>query len=370
FPITGTAVMAIGFFLLSRMDASTGTVYRSGAMLVLGLGLGMTMQVLVLAVQNAVDYRDLGVATSGATFFRSIGGSFGVAIFGTIFSNRLGSTLADHFPGGLPAAIAGGGNTSGVDPAAVHALPGPIQAGFVGAYADALQSVFLVAIPIVLVAFGLSWLLRDAPLRRTVETSGLGESFAVPKPDASYDEIERAVSVLARRDVRRRLYERLAARAGVDLSPAAVWLLARVGDFAPVTVDELATRCVIERSRLKLALGELEMARLVEECVSDAPYFDLPEGLEEAGWAPDGAPVETLGRGQVPLVLTPAGNAVRDRLLAARRERLAELLDGWSPEQHEELATLLSRLAAELSTDPRDAAPHEHVAPGAASGNR
>ncbi|HEY4278900.1 MAG TPA: MDR family MFS transporter, partial [Conexibacter sp.] len=98
FPIAGTGLMAIGFFLLSRMDEGTTAVYRSEAMLVLGLGLGMTMQVLVLAVQNAVEYRDLGVATSGATLFRFVGGSLGTATFGAIFSNRLTSELGGAVP--------------------------------------------------------------------------------------------------------------------------------------------------------------------------------------------------------------------------------------------------------------------------------
>ena len=90
FPIAGTAIMVVGFWLLSTMEPDTSAVERSLDMLVLGLGIGLVMQVLVLAVQNDVDYRDLGVATSGATFFRSIGGCFGVAICGAIFSNRLG----------------------------------------------------------------------------------------------------------------------------------------------------------------------------------------------------------------------------------------------------------------------------------------
>ncbi|HTW11626.1 MAG TPA: MDR family MFS transporter, partial [Solirubrobacteraceae bacterium] len=91
FPIAGTFVMVVGLYLLSRMDAATTRAVSSAYMFVLGLGLGMVMQVLVLAVQNAVDYEDLGVATSGATLFRSIGGSVGTAILGSIFSSRLKS---------------------------------------------------------------------------------------------------------------------------------------------------------------------------------------------------------------------------------------------------------------------------------------
>src|SRR3954466_579889 len=93
FPVVGTAVMGVGMLLLSRLAVDTPAIVSGAFMLVLGLGLGMTMQVLVLAAQNAVDYEHLGVATSGATLFRQIGGSIGVAIFGAIFANRLAAAL-------------------------------------------------------------------------------------------------------------------------------------------------------------------------------------------------------------------------------------------------------------------------------------
>lgn len=327
FPIVGTALAAVGFGLLSTMDAGTTTLQRSAYMLVLGLGLGMTMQVLVLVVQNAVDYRDLGVATSGATFFRSIGGSFGVAIFGAIFSNRLETEIADHFPRGVPSALASGASGGGVDPERIQGLPPAIKLPFVDAYSDALSTVFLVALPVVLVAFLLTWLLREVPLRRTVETNGLGESFAIAKPDTSIDEIARGLSVLARRDTRKRIYERLAARAGVELPPAAVWLLGRVAEQAPVAREQLVANCGVSGDRLAGPLAELEGAGLVEPNAAGA------------------------------LVLSASGVAVRDRLLAARKERLGELLEGWSPEQHDELAALLTRLADDLAHDPGDALP-------------
>src|SRR3954465_13873872 len=105
FPIAGTVIAALGMVLLSRLDAQTSTLYGIVAMLVMGLGLGLVMQVLVLAVQNAVEYADLGVATSGATLFRSMGGSIGTAVLGAIFTARLTSELA-----GSPAAGAAAGS--------------------------------------------------------------------------------------------------------------------------------------------------------------------------------------------------------------------------------------------------------------------
>ena len=100
FPIAGTAVMALGFLLLSQMDAGTSTLVQSLYLLVLGAGIGLSMQVLVLVVQNTVDFTDLGVATSGVTFFRTIGSSFGAAIFGSMFANF----LDDRLPAAMAAA--------------------------------------------------------------------------------------------------------------------------------------------------------------------------------------------------------------------------------------------------------------------------
>ena len=122
FPIVGTAVMAGGLYLLSLMGVGTSSETVALYMFVLGLGLGLVMQVLVLAVQNAVDYSDLGVATSGATLFRSIGGSIGTALLGAIFSNRL-----DEPTEGLAAARRGrAGARRGGQP---RAHPPPATAG-------------------------------------------------------------------------------------------------------------------------------------------------------------------------------------------------------------------------------------------------
>ncbi|WP_036966597.1 MDR family MFS transporter, partial [Promicromonospora kroppenstedtii] len=98
FPITGTAVTAVGLYLLSLMDQGTTTLQAGLSMFVFGAGLGMVTQVLVIAVQNAVSYRDLGTATSGTTYFRTIGSSVGVAVFGTIFANRLAAEAATAVP--------------------------------------------------------------------------------------------------------------------------------------------------------------------------------------------------------------------------------------------------------------------------------
>ena len=120
FPIAGTAAMTLGLFLLHLMGMGTPTFEDALFMLILGLGLGSVMQVLVIIVQNGVPHSELGVATSGATFFRSIGGSFGTAIFGAIFANLLVGNLASHLHGiALPA----GFSSANVTPAMLDLLP-------------------------------------------------------------------------------------------------------------------------------------------------------------------------------------------------------------------------------------------------------
>jgi EmrB/QacA subfamily drug resistance transporter len=181
FPIVGTAVMAVGMFLLSRLgvDTAMGLVY--GAMLVLGLGLGCVLQVLVIAVQNSVSPRDIGVATSGATFFRSIGGSVGTAVFGTIFANRLATELAGLASAGGQGLSADGG-TARLSAEAIHALPPSVRAGYLSAYADALHPVFLAAVPLCLIAFAIAWIVPEVTLRTETVTASVqhvGEGFGM-----------------------------------------------------------------------------------------------------------------------------------------------------------------------------------------------
>jgi EmrB/QacA subfamily drug resistance transporter len=169
FPIIGTALAAGALYLLSRLDVSTPTGFTAVYLLILGLGLGLTMQVLVVAAQNAVDYRLLGVVTSASTLARSVGGSIGVSVFGAIFANRLAHELAASLPAGVHAPAHG-------SPAVVQHLPPALHAAYIAAYAAALHPVFLAAAAVMLGAFGLSWRLRDVPLRETAGSPGIGES--------------------------------------------------------------------------------------------------------------------------------------------------------------------------------------------------
>lgn len=169
FPIAGTALMTVGMWLLSRIGIGTSYLFLSIAMLVLGIGMGLVMPVLVLAVQNSVEPRDLGTATSGSMFFRSIGGSFGVAIFGAIFSNRLGFWLPRTLP---PSANLHGGSAATLlhsSPARLKALPAGVHQGLIEAFANSLHAVFLWAVPFGIVAFVVSLFLREVPLRERSE---------------------------------------------------------------------------------------------------------------------------------------------------------------------------------------------------------
>ena len=186
FPIVGTGLMTIGLLLLSRIGAGTSSSVTALYMFVLGVGLGCVMQVLVLIVQNAVPYSELGVATSGATFFRSIGGSFGTAIFGAIFSNVLVGNLARHLHG---ARLPSGLSTSSVTPALLHTLSPAVQHGLAAAYAESIQTVFIIAAPIGLIAFLASWLIPRLELRQGVRTPQVsstesGADVPAPQPPA------------------------------------------------------------------------------------------------------------------------------------------------------------------------------------------
>ncbi len=165
FPIAGTALMTVGLVLLSQVGVGTSLIVAALYMFVLGVGLGCVMQVLVLIVQNAVPYPELGVATSGATFFRSIGGSFGTAIFGAIFSNVLVGNLVRHLGNArLPTGL----SSSSVTPAILDRLPQAVHHGIAAAYAESIQTVFVIAAPIGAIAFLAAWFIPQVKLRRGV----------------------------------------------------------------------------------------------------------------------------------------------------------------------------------------------------------
>ncbi|MFI0087391.1 MDR family MFS transporter [Streptomyces bobili] len=333
FPVTGTAVTAIGLLLLHQLDEHSSTAVMSAFFFVFGLGLGLVMQVLVLIVQNAVSYEDLGVATSGATFFRSIGASFGVAIFGTVFTSRLGDKLADAFRGvDLPSGLSL--DALEADPRVIGDLPAALRPQVLHAYASSITDVFLYAAPVALLGFVLSWFLKEDPLRGSVTAPDVTETLASnPVQRSSYDEVCRALSVLGTREGRREIYRTITARAGYDLLPAASWMLLRMKRYGSVEPGRLAERVPVPLPVI------LEGARQIEE-----RRLAVREGLD--------------------LVPTDEGREVAEHLSRAREESLAELLgDWWGPDRPTDLTQLVKELNAELCGSDREQPRDERPAP-------
>ena len=296
YPIIGTAVLVVALFLLSRLDENTPTALMSVYFFALGFALGLILQVLVIAVQNSADYTDLGAATSGVTFFRSIGGAFGVSVFGAIFSNQLARELAAALrgvtlpPGFNPA-------SSQANPALLKTLPAALRDAIGHAYSLALHPVFLWAIPLAVVAFILSWFLREVPLR-TTSSVGIGEGLgATPPARSSVDEVERSLVRLGAADIRRRGYERLTALAGLDLPAGSSWILTRLAKQGPVRSEDLA-----RQAKVTLDYGKPFVDRLVEDGMvvrSDGTLVlteRRPRGRRAAVRGPPRGPARTARR--------------------------------------------------------------------------
>ncbi|MFJ9151909.1 MFS transporter [Streptomyces sp. NPDC102270] len=166
-PILGSALSAVGMWLLSRLEVDTPRLHYSIWMAVLGTGIGMVMPVLILAVQNSVRPADLGTATSANNYFRQIGGSVGAAIFGTLFADRLADSLRHRLPTaqGLP-------DPESLTPQLVRALPPALRDGYIRAYADAMPRIFLYLVPVLVLGLLIAFFLKEKPLvtHHTVDT--------------------------------------------------------------------------------------------------------------------------------------------------------------------------------------------------------
>jgi len=313
FPVAGMAIVTAALFLLSTLTAENSIWVCSGYMLLLGLGLGLVMQVLVLAAQNAVPYEYLGVATSGVALFRSIGGSFGVALFGGIFAYA----LQLHLGVGANAA------ESAANPAVVESLAPALRTPYIAAYAAALQPVFGTAAGIAFAGFLLTLGLKEIALRKTSAAEGIGQAFAMPQDATSLEELERIVSNLARHENRWKLYHALAQQSGADIDPREMWFLFRLGERDhPPTEDELCLHVRLERALLHALADRSIVLGLVT--VDSTGHFDF----------------------------TAAGRNLYTRLLVLRRNQLESLLQRWHPTQHADVRDMLSKLARHLSASP------------------
>jgi EmrB/QacA subfamily drug resistance transporter len=330
FPVVGTAITSVGLFLLSRMTGASSTLVLSLTLLLIGLGLGMVMQVLVMAVQNSVEYEDLGVGTSGAILFRFVGGSLGTAVLGAILSARLTNELT-HLPRGLAADTFSGELGARMGPATLAALPAAAREAYATAFTRSLDATFLVASSVAVLGFLLVWLVPERPLRETVAASAgtvseeLSEAFPMPRDSSSIDRMLRGLRVLQERSLQRRYLERVAAQAGVDLIPVGVWLLLRIEQDPRVDVAALGTTYRVDDTRLGEGLRQLRERQYVEE---------IPLA--------DGRPPRYR--------LSARGRDALERILAVRRDRLNDVFAEWHPERSSELAELQRRFRRELET--------------------
>ncbi len=160
FPILGGIGMAAGMFLLTQLGVGTSRVTSALFFVVLGVGMGFLMNMTTVIVQNSVDPRDMGVASSSRTFFQQIGGSIGVSVFGAIFARRLTQEMAARVPG-VHLNAAGGQ----FDPATVNRLPAPIRRDVFFAISHAVQGVFIWAAPTAVIVFVLALFVKEVPLR-------------------------------------------------------------------------------------------------------------------------------------------------------------------------------------------------------------
>ena len=317
FPLVGAAGMTIGLYLLSRLDTDTGFWEASAYMAVLGLGIGLGMQVLTIAVQNTVDYADLGVATSGVTFLRSIGSSFGAAIFGTVYANQLTPNLAAVAslpPGVDPRALQ--------VPTALHALPDAVSAPVIKAYSDSLHVVFLAAAPVGLVAFVLAFFLKEVPLRDTARAAApdLGDGFAMPEARTDDRELERAVATLFFRE-RREVAPAIVERAGSDLDEGGIWCLLQV--------------------HLRERRGEKPTLKAIGE------YFAVPAPVLEPAFNR----LELTGHlryARDHWELTESGREEFAKVVRAWHDWLASRLGDWGTGNRAELDAAIGRVAARL----------------------
>jgi EmrB/QacA subfamily drug resistance transporter len=317
FPIAGTLLMAVGLWLLSLMDASTSWGLRAFYMLVLGCGIGLSMQVLTIIVQNTAAYRDLGVATSGVTFFRTLGSSFGASIFGTVYAN----VLTDR----LPAAYAA---SPGVDPAktktpeGLHSYPLEQIQPILDAYAHAVHVVFLAAVPVALVAFGLAWFLKEVPLRDSTRAGAadVGDGFGMPEYSDRLQRLELAIGRLNRKATRDDLVA-MWRDAGTTLAVADAWCLAQVRLHlhvgVPATLERIAHR-----------------VRVPPEVLAPAFATALRRGL--------------LVEHQNVIALTDEGARESALLFDARRRWLARELSDWGAEDDVLLSEALDNIAKRL----------------------
>jgi EmrB/QacA subfamily drug resistance transporter len=314
FPIIGTATMTAMLYMLATLDIDTPLQATSIYMFVLGLGLGLVMQNLIMAAQNAVPFKYLGVATSGALLFRSIGGLLGVSLFGAIFAFNLRSNLEAVLPGQADKLI-------GASNFFLKHLVHSDRLAYDHALIKALHPVFYTAAAMAACGFICSLFLKNLPLRKTV-AEGF-QVFAIPRTTTSLQELERLVTAMADKESRWQVYTRVTKAAEVSILPEELWLLGRLMDRqAPVTCEMLAKDFKLEFPYI-CALAD----RLISEKLATRDNKDV-------------------------LHPTAQGRSIYTRVINAWNEDLNRLLADWSPDTHPEIKAMVSGLAKSYTAAP------------------
>ncbi|MFF0292326.1 MDR family MFS transporter [Kitasatospora sp. NPDC004614] len=287
FPIVGSLVMALGLYLLSLLNAGTSAWLASLYMFVLGTGIGLCMQVLTIAVQNTVDYADLGTSTSGVTFFRTLGSSFGTAVFGTIYTNALRTNLAN----GVAAAARATGESPeqlavrAQSPHGVQGLPPGAAEPVIRAYADSLHTVFLWTVPVALLGFVVALFLKQVELRDSARATctDMGEGFAQPSSGDSAKLLELSVAKLLA-GVGLDTARQVVGSSGTRLDMAGAWAVMQV-DLFTRSVGHATLNLIAGRRRIPPEVLRPVFDRMVTEGFLDVHggfYAHTEAGEREA----------------------------------------------------------------------------------------
>ncbi|WP_328522347.1 MDR family MFS transporter [Kribbella sp. NBC_00359] len=330
FPIVGTVLIGVGLFLLSLMDNQTSYVVTAGFMIVLGVGVGLCMPVPTVVVQSTVDYADLGVATSGVSFLRTMGSSFGVAVFGSIYAHQLPVHLAEAV------------RTTGADPQVVttvdgvRSLPDSVRPAVTAAYADSLHVVFLWAVPVAALGFLVALMLKEVPLRETARmaASDVGENFAAPASFDSEHELQRLAALVVQHHKRNPAPEVLA-QSGIPLNVAQAWMIMRVfrggADAGSATLGDIT--------------GDLRVPPGVFEPIATQLVAD-------------GYLSETLGHYR----FTTLGLEMFQRFVGAFRDWMLDRLSDWDPDNSEAFSHAVDRIAEQMIDQGQSLTTGKHAA--------
>jgi MFS family permease len=313
FPVMGTGLMTVALVLLSRITVETTAATASVYMLILGLGLGMVMQILVMAVQNAVAYEQLGVATSGTTLFRSIGGAVGAALFGGIFAYTLQNKIAAYVPEAAAKLN---------DPAGIATLTEPLRSIYFKLFVQSLQPVFITASALAFLAFLLSFAIKEVPLRTSITTEPMNDPFQMPRDATSLEELERIVARITARENRWSHYQRSAERLHIPLEPDEFWMLSRIGERdSPAARAELA----------KLIMADPQRSQIFSRLAASGMARRTPDGSFE---------------------LTEHGASAYNRLIRQREDDLRHMLADWDRNEHPDVNAMMRNLAKSFARTP------------------